>query len=113
MIEKYDFGEIKIRGKNFNHDVQVFWTGEVLSWWREEGHLIDVKDLKKTLEKKPEIIVIGTGKHGMAKMRKEAKNFLKEKGIELSVEMTDKAVEIFNQKVKEGKKVAGLFHLTC
>ncbi|MBZ9578081.1 hypothetical protein KJA13_03580 [Patescibacteria group bacterium] len=120
MIKEYHFGSITINGKTYDYDVEVRWTGEVLSWWREESHLIDVGDVKRAVEQGPETIIIGTGESGVAKVTEGAQNFIKEKGIELIVDKTGEATKTFNiikeeSKEEEGeqKKVIGLFHLTC
>ena len=77
MIKEYHFGSITINGKNYNYDVEVRWTGEVLKWWREESHVIDVEDVKRAVEQNPETIIIGTGQMGIAKVLKELKSLFK------------------------------------
>jgi hypothetical protein len=111
MIEGYRFGSITINGRTYHHDVEVRWTSEVLKWWRKEGYIIDLDDVKRAIEEKPEIIVIGTGEMGVAKVTKKTIEEIKLNKIELIIEITGKAVKIFNQN-KE-RKVIGLFHLTC
>ncbi len=120
MIEEYKFGYIKIDGKEYDFDVEVRWTGEVLKWWRKESHIFDVDDVKRATEQKPDIIIFGTGESGMAKLTEGAEDFLRERGIEFIVDKTGEAVKTFNvilerSKEEEGeeKKVIGLFHLTC
>ena len=120
MINEYHFGSITINGKTHNHDVEVRWTGEILTWWREASHVIDVEDVKRAVEQNPETIVIGTGESGVAKVTEEAKKFIKEKGIELIIDITEQATKTFNIRKEESKeeegrqnKVIGLFHLTC
>jgi len=120
MIEEYHFGSITIDGKTYNHDVEVRWTGEVLPWRRRESHVIDVEDIKRAMEQNPETIIIGTGESGIAQVTEEAKNFIKGKGIELIIDLTEQATRTFNIRKEEsgeeeGKqnKVIGLFHLTC
>jgi hypothetical protein len=120
MIEEYHFGSITINGKTYNHDVEVRWTDEVLPWWRKESHLIDTEDVKRAVEQNPETIIIGTGEVGVAKVTEEAREFIKGKGIQLIIDMTEEAIRTFNirkeeSEVEEGKqeKVIGLFHLTC
>jgi len=120
MIEEYKFGSITINGKTYNYDVEVRWTGEVLKWWREGSHLIGVEDVKRVIEQKPDIIIIGTGETGLAKVNEETKDFILEKGIKLIIDKTEEATRTFNviseeSKEEEGKqsKVIGLFHLTC
>jgi len=120
MVEEYHFGSITISGKTYNYDVEVRWTGEILKWWREESHIIDVEDVKRAVEQNPETIVIGTGESGIARVTEEAKKFIQEKGIKLIIDKTEEAAKTFNiinagSKEEEGKqnKVIGLFHLTC
>jgi len=112
LIEDYQFGFLKINGESYNEDLEIHWDGKVLSWIREESHFIKTEDVKRAFQREPEIIVIGTGKSGMAKVGKEIEKAAVRKGIELVKEKTDKAVEIFNQLRKE-KRVIGFFHLTC
>jgi len=120
MIDEYKFGSITIDGKTYNHDVEVRWTDEALEWWRKESHLIDVEDVKRAVEQNPEMIIIGTGESGVARVTEEAQRFIKEKGIKLIIDKTEEAVKTFNvineeSELEEGKqnKVVGLFHLTC
>ena len=118
MIDKYQFGEITINGETFENDVEVRWNGEVLEWWREEGHVFAVTDLKRAVEQDPDAIVLGIGANGKVKVPKETKTFLKEKDIKLVIDKTPAAVKSFELLVEEGnekapKKVVGLFHLTC
>lgn len=129
MIEEYKFGEIVIDGRTYTHDVEVRWTpkgkplgqaGEVLDWWRKESHIIDVEDIQRALEQNPEVMVIGTGESGVARMTEEAKKEIENRGIKLVIDVTAEAVKTFNiineeSEEEEGKKtkVIGLFHLTC
>jgi hypothetical protein len=119
MIEKYSFGSIVIEGKEYNLDVEVRWTGEVLKWWRKEGHTIDIEDVERAVEQNPDTIVIGTGAFGICKVKKDCQEFIKRKRIKLIVDNTGEAVKIFNnlsqELVKEEQegKIIGLFHLTC
>lgn len=120
MIEEYKFGSITINGKIYNHDVELRWTDEVLKWWRKEGHIIDVEDVKRAIEQNPDTIIIGTGESGTAEVTEAAKNEIKSKGIELIIDLTEQATKTFNvineeSEEEEGEqdKVIGLFHLTC
>lgn len=120
MINEYRFGSITIDGKTYTEDVEVRWTGEVLKWWRKEGHVVDVDDLKRTINQNPEMIIIGTGHSGLVKVTEEAKTEIKSQGIELIIDLTEEAVKTFNIRKEESeeeegkqKRVIGLFHLTC
>ena len=120
MIEEYRFGSITIDGRTYNQDVEVRWTGEVLDWWREESHVIDIEDIGRAVEENPDTIVIGTGESGIAEVTENVYIFLKEKGIELIVDKTEQAVRTYNIIKEESEeeegvqaKIIGLFHLTC
>ncbi len=110
MIEKYSFGHIKIDGKEYTDDV-IIKEDSVREWWRKESHNVDKDDIKEVLEEKPELVVIGTGDSERMEVPPETKKFIKEKGIRLIVEKTEKAVRTFNG-AEEKNKMAAL-HLTC
>jgi len=112
MIEKYSFGSIIINGKEYNFDVEVRWTGEVLKWWRKEGHKVYFEDVKRAIDQNPETIIIGTGASGFCKITEECKREIEKKGIKLIIEETEKAIKSFNGLLGK-EKVIGLFHLTC
>jgi len=120
MIEEYHFGSITIDGKTYTYDVEVRWNGEVLKWWREKSHLVETEDIKRAVEQNPDLIIIGTGESGLAKVTDNAKEEILSRGIGLIVDRTDEAVRTFNiqkeeSKEEEGeqKRAIGLFHLTC
>lgn len=119
MIDNYKFGLITINEKQYNHDVEVRLAGKVLDWWRKESHIIDLEDIQRALEQKPDLIIIGTGAYGVAKVTEKAKKAITEQGVELIIEKTGQAVKIFNElkekaeKEKTSQKIIGLFHLTC
>lgn len=120
MIEEYHFGSITIDKKTYTNDVEVRWTGEVLDWWRKESHVIDVEDIKRALNQNPEVIVIGTGESGVARVTDRTKKEIESQGIKLIIDITEEAVKTFNVIKEESEeeegiqtKVIGLFHLTC
>lgn len=135
MIEEYRFGSITIDGKTYNHDVEVRWTPkdlapdagtgptgqalEVLKWWRKESHIIDAGDITRAVNQNPDMIIIGTGESGIAKVTEGAKNEIRSRGIELIIDLTDQAIKTFNIRKGESggeqkkEKIIGLFHLTC
>jgi len=125
MIEEYQFGEIVINGKKYTRDVEVRakkkdssqkYEFEIFDWWRKEGHIVDIEDIKQCLEINPQIIVIGTGAYGVAKITKELREFLAEKEIKLISDRTEEAVKTFNillERQEEIDAIVGFFHLTC
>jgi len=111
-IEDYRFGEILIDGKTYTQDVKI--TDKVIpNWWRKEGHLLQLEDIKDIIDYKPEVLVIGNGAYSVMEVREDLIKLLKDKGIECIVLPTKVACEKFNQLINEGRKVAGCFHLTC
>jgi len=119
MINKYYFGSITIDNKIYNHDVEVRWNGEVLKWQRQEGHIVDIDDIKRAIEQNPEVIIIGTGYSGIARVTEKVQDSLKEKSIELIIDLTEEATRTFNaiseksEEERKQKRAIGLFHLTC
>jgi len=111
-IEHYSFGRITIDGKTYTSDV-IIYPGRVdSSWWRKEGHYLQVIDLINVIKTKPDILIIGTGYSGVMVVPKETISHLESKGIEVHVTQTEKAVELFNKFKKDTMVVAAL-HLTC
>ncbi len=55
MIEKYDFGEIRVDGEEYHRDVIIYpedahGSQRVdASWWRKEGHRLDKTDLDEVV----------------------------------------------------------------
>lgn len=123
MIEEYHFGSLTIDGQIYNDDVEIRSLSsktEVLDWQRDESHVIDADAVKRTVEQKPDIIIIGTGETGVAQVTESAQQFIAEKGIKLIIDITGEAIKTFNviqqnSLEEEGEEVnlIGLFHLTC
>ncbi len=112
MIEDYDFGKIRIDGTGYSKDVLILPQGVKEGWWRTEGHLLQVEDLREVLEEKPEVLVVGTGYSGCMRVSPKIKEYLEERGIELMIETTGEACKAFNE-LSNTKKAAAALHLTC
>ncbi len=110
-IEKYRFGEITVDGKVYNHDV-VLVGGEVRRWVRKESHNVLWEEVSPLLDFEPEVIIVGTGSGGVMGVSPEIVSKLRERGVEVIVERTGRAVEIYN-KISKEKRVAAVLHLTC
>lgn len=111
-IEDYSFGKITIDGKNYISDVIIYPERVDSSWWRKEGHCLDIDDLKDVIDVKPEILVVGTGAYGAMIIPRRTEDYLKAKGIRLIAQKTDEAVRTFNELSGSARVVAAL-HLTC
>jgi len=112
MIDSYEFGRIVINGKRYSNDLILFSDKVRDGWWRKEGHLLHVEDLKDVLEVKPEVLVVGTGYLGLMMVPLETRKYVESEGIEIIAQKTTEACETFNRLVKSRKVVAAL-HLTC
>ncbi len=111
-IEDYSFGRIVIDGKTYTRDLIIYPDRIDPSWWRKEGHLLQMEDLGDILKEKPEILIIGTGYSGVMTVPQSLIERLKREGIEVIARNTPQAVEIFNQMDKSRRIIAAL-HLTC
>lgn len=112
MINSYGFGRIVIDSTAFTTDVIIFPDRVEDDWWRKDGHVLHIADIESAVEEKPEVLIVGTGKYGILKVLPQTREYIRSKGIELIVEPTDKACEIYN-KISQAKKVVAALHLTC
>lgn len=112
IIEKYQFGKITINGSSYYKDLIIFPDYIQDNWWRREGHLLRITDLKTVLNYQPDVLIIGTGMYGFMKIDKNLIEILKNSNIKrVLVEKTKKACLCYNDETLS-KKVAVL-HLTC
>lgn len=113
-IEACAFGRMTINGRIYSSDLMIFPDGQIAdNWWRESGHCFDMLDIEPLVETHPDIIVAGTGIHGMVHVSETLVTALSRGGIELQASKTPIAARTFNRLAKAGKHVAGCFHLTC
>ena len=113
MINNYSFGRIVIDGKEYTSDVIVYPDGHVEnSWWRKNGHELISEDIPELIEKRPAIIIAGTGSNGMMHPDPKLSTYLKKKGISFLALPTKSAVNLVNDLA--GKcDIGACFHLTC
>lgn len=111
-IEDYSFGRIVIDGKEYTSDVMIYPDHVDDSWWRKEGHRLDVVDIEKAIKEKPEILIIGTGASGLMEVPTQVESYITSRGIKLVVDTTKNACDAYNRLFKTGATIAGL-HLTC
>lgn len=113
-IESYNFGTMVIDGETYTSDLIIYPDGRILSsWWRQVGHSLVYDDIAELIDRAPEIIVAGTGAHGIMKPDKALISLLDNKGIQFEALPTAEAVNAYNRFSDAGHKVGGCFHLTC
>lgn len=113
MIEKYASGRIIVNNISYNQDLKIIQGQVVDNWWRKTGHQVDVNDMKDVLNASPDIIVIGTGYAENMRVSKNLISEIRQRGIKLIAEDTNKAVQTFNDFFSKGENISGAFHLTC
>jgi len=110
-LEATSFGSITISGKNYDHDVYVFWDGTVER--RVGDHTVPARQMEYIIRSKPEIVIIGTGQFGIVRVPSESEKLAKEQDIEVVKARTPQAIRIFNEAMKKGKRVSAIIHVTC
>ena len=113
MIMDFSFGRIVVNGQTCNSDIKMVQGTLVPDWWRKSGHTVEIEDVQDALDTDPEILVIGKGQPGYMRISDSLREHLAEKNVKLIEELTPKAIETFNLLFKEGRRVAGGFHVGC
>ncbi len=111
-ISSYSFGQIIIDKKEYNSDVIIYPDKINSSWWRKKSHSVTIDDIPGILKNQPETIIFGTGFYGLMKIENQVREECTKRGIDLIIEKSRKAVQIYNELNKEQKVIAAL-HLTC
>jgi len=116
-IDELTFGSMIVEGKRYRRDVLIFTDDTVKK--RKGGflmfgsHKIKKQELEELSQGQPEIIVIGTGTNGAARVAPEAESWTKGQKLNLVVQPSYNAVTRLNELVEQKKKVAALIHITC
>lgn len=113
MINECSFGKIIINGESYKTDVLIFPDGSVIdSWWRKNGHVLSLEDIRLLINSGPKIIIAGCGMNGMMKPKPGLEEELSKSGILFMAMRNQEALEQYNKMVSHNKIAAG-FHLTC
>jgi hypothetical protein len=110
--------EVSISGKKQNFKDCKVWPGGAREWrWGETGTHhnpgIQPADIQEILAHEVDAIVLGRGQLGRLGVSSATEAILRGQGIACYVEKTKKAVMLFNELVRNGKRVGGVFHSTC
>lgn len=111
-IDNYRFGEILIDGIKYQKDLIIFPDRVMTNWRREQGHTLNINDLREVISAHPKVIIIGTGMFGRMRIPQKTRGGLEAAGIEVIGEKTQMACHIFNEKQNDGDIILAL-HLTC
>ena len=113
QISDYEFGRIDVADKTYTSDVIVAPEQVIDSWWRKQGHILQIEDLDDIVNAKPDMLIIGTGYYGRMQVPDTTKQYLEEQGIKVLQAKTRDAVTEFNQLQKEYARIVAALHLSC
>ncbi len=111
-ITGYSFGNIKINGDTYTSDVIIYPDHVYSTWWRKEGHLLQIEDITDIINAGVPAVIIGTGFYGAMKVPGKTLDYFKSHDIEAHIENTGKAVALYN-KISVKQPVIAALHLTC
>ncbi len=112
-IDSYSFGQIVIDGQAYWSDVIIYGDRVDAKWWRKEGHRLQPEDIADVLNARPDILIIGTGYAGVMTVPRKTIEYVVSRGIDVKVERTGRAVDLFNALQAQKKFVIAALHLTC
>ena len=110
-IDAYSFGCLDVNGKKFASDV-IYPDRVDPSWWRKEGHRLQIADLTDALNAIPQILIFGTGYNGRMAVPEDTKNHIRSLGNDSSIAATGYYLEMFNTLMVKITIIDAL-HLTC
>jgi hypothetical protein len=113
-IDRYDFGELVVDGREIRTDVLLTPGGVQENWWRREGHVLRLADLGGLLDNHPERLIIGSGAFGRMRPDPGLGPELAARGVAVEVLPTAAAVDRINELLRLGRgSWVGALHLTC
>jgi len=116
-IVNLSWGRMDVEGVGVGKDFKL-WPGGGREWdWREtDTHHepgIQPSDVEELLDHGSRKVVLSRGMLLRLQTCPETLDLLKGQGIDVRVEETAAAVEIYNDLAARGEPVGGLFHSTC
>lgn len=119
-IEHIKWGEITVddNGKRivYQGDAKLWPHGSKKWDWGKTGTHhnpgIQIADIQELMDK-TDIIILTRGMDLVLQVPQETIDYAKKLGKQVYVGQTEQMVSTYNELVKAGKKVAGVFHSTC
>jgi hypothetical protein len=116
-IDSFNFGFIVVDDKQYSQDVIILPDGTVKERNSGKGrlgsHSIARSEVENLTRWGPDVILIGTGVSGMARLAHDAEFYLNKPDINLTLLPSHQVVKKYNQYIEDGEKVAALIHVTC
>ena len=115
-ITHISWGHMEVEGLRSGKDFKLY-PGGGREWdWTETNteHIpgIQPADVQELLENGSKVVVLSRGMQLRLQTCPDTLQFLKDKGIGVHVEETQRAAQLYN-KLAESEFVGGLFHTTC
>ncbi|HET6954232.1 MAG TPA: MTH938/NDUFAF3 family protein, partial [Acidimicrobiales bacterium] len=113
-IEHYEFGRIRINGREQHADLLLTPTRVLPGLWRREGHVLAIEDLDAVLAEQPRRLVVGTGAWGRMRPESGLEQALHQRAILMEAMPTAEAVRRINELLDLGETDwTAALHLTC
>ena len=116
-IQETHFGSITVGGETFDHDIVIRLSGKVKKRKKKlskqqygSSHTVSLAEAEHIFDDGAELVIVGTGQHGILKLSDEAKGFFRDHGCKVQTVSMPDAVKAWNEA--EGKTI-GMFHVTC
>jgi hypothetical protein len=116
-IVNISWGRLEVDGVGTAKDFKL-WPGGGRQWdWRETDthHVpgIQPADVEELLDHGSRTVVLSRGMLLMLQTCPETVELLERRGIDVRIEETSAAADIYNSLAVRGESVGGLFHSTC
>lgn len=118
-ITHISWGKIVVRegGKNTEYKDAKVWTAKACTWdWKKTGTLhvpgVQIADIEEFINEVDEVILT-RGMDLVLQVPQETIDFVRSMGKKCHVGQTEDMVKLYNELVKQGKKIGGVFHSTC
>lgn len=116
-VDSFSFGSITVDGKEYRRDLFLLPDGTVRQrkggFWIFGSHDIKKEEVEELSKAGAEVMVVGIGTNSMAKVSKDAKDYIEKAKLELHVLPSREAVTKYNELVEQKKKAGALIHITC
>ena len=120
LITRLSWGHMEVTtgGMMFKFKDCKVWPGGAKAWdWNVTGthHQpgIQPADIEEILAHGVEVMVLSRGTELMLHTGPETEQLLRSGGIEYHIEETQRAADLYNELMRQGTKVGGIFHSTC
>ncbi len=116
-ITHVSWGRMEVAGLGQGKDFKL-WPGGGRPWdWNETGTRhspgIQPADVQELLDHGSRVVVLSRGMELRLGTTEETLRALKDADVQVHVEETTAAAELYNRLAEEGEAVGGLFHSTC